>query len=110
MLQPLKVLSNPRREHWNTVKWIMRYLCGTSNMRLCFGTGKPILCGYTDSDMAGYVDTRKSTLGYLVTFTGGTMSWQSRLQKYVALSTTEAELIAAVEACKEFLWMKRFLG
>ncbi|PHT85374.1 hypothetical protein T459_07480 [Capsicum annuum] len=102
--------SNPGREHWNVVKWIMRYLCGTSSMSLCFGIGKPSLCDYTDSDMAGDVDTRKSTSRYLVTFAGGDVSWQSRLQKYVALSTIEAELIAAVEACKELLWMKRFMG
>ncbi|KAF3648202.1 hypothetical protein FXO37_19575 [Capsicum annuum] len=105
-----RFLSNSGREHWNAVKWIMRYFCGTSSLSLCFGTGKPILCGYTDSDMAGDVDTRKSTSGYLVTFVGGVVSWQSRLQKFVALSTTEVELIAAVEACKEFFWMKRFLG
>ena len=60
--------------------------------------------------MASDVDTRKSTLGYLVTFAGGAVSWQSRLQKCVALSTTEAELIAVVEACKELLWMEIFLG
>uniref|UniRef100_A0A3Q7J7U8 Reverse transcriptase Ty1/copia-type domain-containing protein n=1 Tax=Solanum lycopersicum TaxID=4081 RepID=A0A3Q7J7U8_SOLLC len=64
---------------------------------------KPILCGYTDSDMASDVDTRKSTSGYLVTFAGRVVSWQSRLQKCVALSTTEAELIVVVEACKELL-------
>ena len=46
------------------MKWVMRYLCGTSSLSLCFGTGKPILCGYIDSDMAGDVDTRKSTSGY----------------------------------------------
>ncbi|XP_015163879.1 uncharacterized protein [Solanum tuberosum] len=74
-----RFLSNPGREHWNVVKWIMRYLCGTSSLSLCFGTGKPILCGSTNSDMAGDVDT-------------------------------QAKLIAAVEACKELIWMKRFLG
>uniref|UniRef100_A0A3Q7IFZ7 Reverse transcriptase Ty1/copia-type domain-containing protein n=1 Tax=Solanum lycopersicum TaxID=4081 RepID=A0A3Q7IFZ7_SOLLC len=58
-------LSNPGREHWNAVKWVMRYLCGTSSLSLCFGTWKPILCGYTNSEMAGDVDTRKSTSGYL---------------------------------------------
>lgn len=105
-----RFLSNPGRDHWNAVKWIMRYLCGTSSLSLCFGTGKPILCSYTDSDMAGDVDTRKSTSGYLTTFAGGAVSWQSRLQKCVALSTTEDELIAVVEACKELLWMKRFIG
>ncbi|KAH0972829.1 hypothetical protein GBA52_024985 [Prunus armeniaca] len=78
-------------------------------MSLCFGGGKPELIGYTDADMAGDLDSRKSTSGYLITFSGGAVSWQSKLHKCVALSTTEAEFIAATEACKEMLWMKRFL-
>jgi ATP-binding cassette subfamily B (MDR/TAP) protein 1 len=45
----------------------------------------------------------------MMTYTGGAVSWQSRLQKYVSLSTTDAEYIAAVDACKEVLWMKNFL-
>ena len=52
---------------------------------------------------------KKSTSGYLIIFSGGVVSWQSRLQKCVALSTTEAEYIAIVEASKELLWMKKFL-
>lgn len=104
-----RFLSNPGREHWNAVKWIMRYLRGTSNMNLCLGFEKPVLVGYTDADMAGDIDTRKSTSGYLINFAGGAVAWQSRLQKCVALSTTEAEFIAATEACKELLWMKKFL-
>ncbi|RVW22382.1 Retrovirus-related Pol polyprotein from transposon TNT 1-94 [Vitis vinifera] len=68
-----------------------------------------VLVGYTDSDMVGDVDNRRSTSGYLMTFLGGVVSWQSRLQKCVALSTTEAEYIVAIEACKELLWMKRFI-
>ncbi|GLT38191.1 hypothetical protein SLA2020_124550 [Shorea laevis] len=67
-------LSNPGREHWNAVKWIMRYLQGTSSLSLCFGAGEPILARYTDSDMAEDIDTRKSTLGYLITFAGGAVS------------------------------------
>ena len=104
-----RFLSNPGREHWNAVKWIMRYLRGTSNLKLCFGNEKPVLVGYTDSDMAGDIDSRKSTSGYLITFTGGAVAWQSRLQKCVALSTTESEFIAITEACKELLWMKKFM-
>ena len=91
------------------MKWIMRYLCGASNLKLCFGSEKPILIGYTDSDMAGDVDSRKSTSGYLINFAGGAVAWQSRLQKCVALSTTEAEFIAATEASKELIWMRKFL-
>ena len=45
-------LSNPSIEHWKAVKWILRYLLSTSNLKLRFGIGKPILCGYIDSDMA----------------------------------------------------------
>jgi hypothetical protein len=68
-----------------------------------------VLDGYTDADMAGDVDSRKSTSGYLMKFAGGAVSWQSRLQKCVALSTTEAEYIALTEGGKELLWMKKFL-
>uniref|UniRef100_A0A803M8G8 Retrovirus-related Pol polyprotein from transposon TNT 1-94 n=1 Tax=Chenopodium quinoa TaxID=63459 RepID=A0A803M8G8_CHEQI len=67
-------------------------------MKLCFGSDKPILVGYSNSDMAGDIDSRKSTSGYLITFAGGAVSWQSRLQKCVALSTTESEFIAVTEA------------
>ena len=54
-------------------------------------------------------DDRKSILGFLFTFAGGTVPWQFKLQKCVALSTTDAEYIAAIEAGKEMLWMKWFL-
>ena len=49
----------------------MRYLRGTSNLKLTFGSGKSVLVGYTNSDMARDVDNRKSTSGYLITFSGG---------------------------------------
>ncbi|KAI4334943.1 hypothetical protein L6164_013639 [Bauhinia variegata] len=104
-----RFLSNPSREHWNAVKWIMRYLRGTSSLKLCFGIGEPVLHGYIDSDLVGDVDTRKSTSGYLVTFVEGAVAWQSKLQKCVALSTSEAEFITTIEACKELLWMKKFI-
>ncbi|KAG8645907.1 hypothetical protein MANES_10G105950v8, partial [Manihot esculenta] len=91
------------------VKWILRYLRGTSKLCLCFGSSEPVLVGYTDVDMAGDVDSRKSTSGYLITFAEG-VSWQSKLEKCVVLSTTEAEFIAATKACKEFLWMKKLLN
>ena len=104
-----RFLSNPGREHWNAVKWILRYLHGTTSLRLCFGGDIPTLVGYTDSDMAGDIDSRKSTSGYLIKFAGGAVAWQSRLQRCVALSTTEAEFIAITEACKELIWLKKFL-
>ena len=71
---------------------------------------KPQLDGFTDSDMSADVDTRRSTSRYGMTYAGGAVSWQSRLQKTVALSTTEAEYMAAVGVGKEVLWMKDFIG
>jgi len=68
-----------------------------------------MLNGYTDTDMAGDVDSKKSTSGYMMTFAGGVVSWQSRLQKCVAPSSTEAEYIVVTEAAKELLWMQKFL-
>ena len=59
--------------------------------------------------MARDVDYIKPTLRYLITFAGEAMSWLTKIQKCVALSTTEVEYIAATEACKKMLWMKNFL-
>ena len=103
-----RFLSNPSRDHWEAVKWILRYLKGSSRMYLCFGEPKPILEGYIDADMVGDLDGRKSSR-YLFTFVGAVVSWQLKLQKFVALSTTEAEYVAMTEAGKEMLWLKRFL-
>ena len=91
------------------MKWILRYLRGTSNFCLSFGNGEPMLKSYTDADMARDMDHRKSTSGYVFTLAGGAVSWQSKLQKCVALSTTEAEYITATEVGNELLWMTRFL-
>ncbi|KAL9259172.1 Retrovirus-related Pol polyprotein from transposon TNT 1-94-like protein, partial [Drosera capensis] len=52
---------NPDREHWNALKWVLRYLRGTSSLILSFGSDDPFLLGYADSDMAVDVDDRKST-------------------------------------------------
>ena len=104
-----RFLSNPGRLHWEAIKWIMKYLRGTSKLKLTFGSEKLVLVSYTDLDMAGDVNNKRSISGYLMTFSEGVVSWQSRLQKCVALSITETEYIAATEACKEFLWMKHFI-
>ena len=59
--------------------------------------------------MAGDVDSRKSISGFMMTFVEGAVSWQSKLQKCVALSTTEAKHIAITGGCKEALCMRKFL-
>jgi hypothetical protein len=93
-------------EHWNDVKWIFRYLRGTSNACLQFGRIKNGLVGYVDSDFAADLDSRRLLTGYVFTVGGCAVSWRACLQPTVAQSTTEAEYIAVCDACKEAIWLK----
>ena len=76
-------LLNPNKDHWEAVKWILRYLRGTSRVCLKFGENQNLLDGYTDAYMACDIDSRKSTSRNVVL-------WQSRLQKCASLPTMEA--------------------
>ncbi|XP_074362905.1 secreted RxLR effector protein 161-like [Apium graveolens] len=89
-----RFLSNPGREHWEAVKWLLRYLKGTSKVVLYFSKKNLIFEGFPDANLGGCLDTRKSTMGYIFTLGGTAVSWMSRFQKSVALSTTEAEYMA----------------
>ena len=64
------------------------------------------MVGYVDSNYAGNIDDRRSTTGYVFTFSGGPVCWRSTLQSLVAVSTTEAEYMAVAEVAKEALWLK----
>jgi len=87
----------------------MRYLKGTNNLSLPFGGEKPILVGFTNADITGDVDSRKSTSSYMVKFAERVVAWQSRLQTCVAFYTIETKFISTTETYKELLWMKNFL-
>ncbi|PON80582.1 hypothetical protein PanWU01x14_001380, partial [Parasponia andersonii] len=104
-----RYMANPGREHWNAVKRILRYIKGTSDAALCYGRPEFTVRGYVDSDFAGDLDKRKSTIGYVFTLAKRAVSWVSKLQTVVALSITEAEYIAATQACKEVIWIQRLL-
>jgi hypothetical protein len=104
-----RYMNNPSKEHWEAIKWILRCLRGIANHALCFGGSETVLQGYVDSDMAGDKDSRRSTIGYVFTIGGTTVSWISKLKKVVALSTTEAEYVAATESSKEMIWLQRFM-
>ncbi|MCO5556229.1 hypothetical protein L7F22_009775 [Adiantum nelumboides] len=105
-----RFMSNPGKKHWEAVKGVLRYLNGTKDRCICFGKGKLSVVGYTDADYAGDLDKWRSTSSYLYTFAGGAISWLSRLQSCVTLSTTEAEYVAASEACKEAIGLTRLVG
>ncbi|KAH7422776.1 hypothetical protein KP509_12G025000 [Ceratopteris richardii] len=100
-----RFMANLGRAHWEAIKSILRYLKGTKNKYLSYGKDPLELKGFCDSDMAGDVDTWKSTSGYVFTLGDCALSWCSRPQKIAALSTTEAEYISATEASKEAIWL-----
>ena len=81
-------LSNPGKEYWAIEKLILRYLRVIYRECLCFSNGEPMLDGYTNANMTGDMIPRSPFSRFLITFVGGTFSWQSKLQKCVALSIT----------------------
>jgi hypothetical protein len=104
--------SNPGLAHWQAAKHVLRYLKGTVDHRLVYrpsDSPEPFIT-YSDADHGGNPDNGRSTGGYVVKIGSGAVSWSSKLQSLVALSTTEAEHISAVEAGKEILWMRNLLG
>ena len=92
------------------MKWVLQYLRGTSDYCITYNKSSEFVCGYVDFDFAGDLDKRRPTSGYVFTLAGGAISWMSKLQNIVALSTTEAEYIAASHACKEAVWLKGLFG
>jgi hypothetical protein len=104
-----RYMNNSGKEHWEAVKWILRYLRDTTTHALCFAGSNTFLQGYVDSDMAGDKVSRRSTTGYVFTIGGTALSWILKLQKVVALSTIEAEYVAATKASKEMIWLQRFM-
>jgi hypothetical protein len=88
----------------------MRYLEGTLDCGLSYdGDHDFTLSGYTDSDWAGSVSDRKSTSGCCFSLGSTMISWQSRKQSNIALSTTEVEYIAACSASCEAIWLRKLL-
>jgi len=105
-------LANPNEGHWKALKRCFQYLNATRDLGLVYGPfgEKPIyFIGYTDSDWAGDRESRKSTSGYVFTVGGTAVSWASKRQQTIALSSCEAEYMAMTLATKEALWLSRFL-
>jgi len=104
-----RFMENPGEEHWRAVKWVLRYLRGTSNHCIIFNGSEGSVYGYVDGDYACDLGKRRSIVGYVFTLAGGAISWMSKLQETVALSTTEEEYIVASDASKEAICLKGLL-
>ena len=103
-----KFSSKPTQKHWTAVKRVFRYLNGTAEYGILFKKGESEECiGYSDSDWAGDQDDRKSTSGYIFQSASGAISWRSKKQDCVALSTAEAEYVALSSATQEAVWLRK---
>ncbi|XP_070030517.1 secreted RxLR effector protein 161-like [Nicotiana sylvestris] len=102
--------SNPKESHLKSAKKILRYLKGIQDLVLYYPSGDGFnLIGYADADYAGYLVDRKST-SRMAHFLGSCLlSWGTRKQNSVALSSTKAEYVAAVSYCAQLLWIKQQL-
>ena len=105
-----RYMSKLGKEHWTAIKRVFRYLCGTIDYAICC-QGRPgperviIVHGFVDAEWAGDLGHRRSTSGYVFNLFGGAISWMSKRQDVVALSTTEDEYMEATHAIKEAVWL-----
>lgn len=111
--QVARFQQKPSNNHWLMAKHILRYLKGTCHVGLVFSGNNglaPTLRGYVDASWGEDLDTRKSQTGYVFTLGNAAVSWKSKLQHTVALSSTEAEYLALSAAVREALFLRNLLG
>jgi hypothetical protein len=103
-------MSKPTDKDWMAAKRVLRYLKGRESLGIYYSkNGNRSVEAYSDSDWAGDVESRKSTTGYVLTLAGAPITWGSKKQRIVALSSTEAEYIAASTTAKEILFVRKLM-
>ena len=105
-----RFMQTPKKSHLEAVRRILRYIKGTLDLGLFYKS--QITCkleGYCDADYAGDYDTRRSTTGYAFSLGSGVVTWCSKRQPTVSLSTTEAEYRATTMAAQEITWLVQLL-
>ncbi|CAH9074982.1 unnamed protein product [Cuscuta epithymum] len=107
-----RYMEKPTTVHQVAAKRILRYVKGTINYGIQYERGQGVeeLVGFTDSDLASDVDDRKSTGGMAFYLNGNLITWQSQKQQTVALSSCEAEYMAATLASCQALWLRNLLS
>ena len=108
-----RYMECPTTEHWAAIKRIIRYLAGTTEYGCRYTTSSFTnmkLLGYSDSDHAGDLEKRKSTSGVVFFLNGNVVTWTSQKQRVVALSSCEAEYIAAASAACQGVWLTRLIA
>ncbi|CAK9818809.1 Retrovirus-related Pol polyprotein from transposon TNT 1-94 [Anthophora quadrimaculata] len=97
------------RTHWTQAKRVLRYLKGTAGVGLTYKASGAPTKGYADADWGNCTEDRKSFTGYCFVLASAAVSWASKRQKTVALSSVEAEYMSMSEATKEAIYLRRFL-
>ena len=105
---PAQFMENPGRTHWEAVKCIFCYLLGTKNWKLVYRMTDNGLEGFTDADGLSQ-EHHHAISGYVFLINRGAISWSSKKQTLVTLSTAELEYVAATYAAKEALWLQRLI-
>jgi len=100
---------NPRKEHWQAAKHVLRYLKQTKDLGISFYKTHESLKAFVDADWAGDTDSRRSHSGNTLILAGGPIVWCSRRQKSIALSTMEAEYMALSDVVKEVVYIRRLI-
>jgi hypothetical protein len=105
------IFVEPGHEHWIVAKHVLIYICGTINYSLRYTASSDIqLHGFTNSDWAGSAKNRKNTSGMCFILDSTMISWGSRKQKSVTLSTEEVEYMEACEACTKEIWLRKLIS
>jgi hypothetical protein len=105
-----RFMSNWGERHWNAAKHVVRYLKGTKHYGIIYGNldkPYPLFRTFADSDWASG-EQRRSVAGYIIKMGGGPISWSSKKQTVVTLSSSEAEYIALTFAARQVLWLRSF--
>ncbi|XP_034674238.1 secreted RxLR effector protein 161-like [Vitis riparia] len=103
-------MHNPSEDHMDAIIRILRYLNSSPGKGLLFSkNGHLRINGYTDANWAGNISDRRSTSGYFMFVCGNLITWRSKKQKVVALSSSEAEFRGMAKKLCELLWIKRLL-
>lgn len=102
--------SNPGIEHWKALLHVIGYVKNTIDYGLTYSRDADLTpSAYVDADYGGCRDTRRSTSGFVFLMAGGVVTWSSKRQATVALSTVEAEYVAMSRCAQQMVWMQTWL-
>jgi hypothetical protein len=107
-----KYVQNPGKAHMDAAHHVLRYLRATYDQAIVYERTNEMantIWGWVDSDWAADLDSRRSHTGYILMLTGGAVSWKSRRQDCVSLSTSEAEYVAASQCGQEVIYLREIL-